>query len=414
MPNWLSILFSIMCLATDLMLHSGQPLPLTDSTGQQSVITFRKCSAQCLLLSNYTRPTTHTVDALLLYFYTELLHLHDTDLGLHLVLTMMIRVAMKMNYHRDSSHGPEISIFTGEMRLRVWALLVQLDILVSLQVGLPRIIDERDCDTKAPRNIPAEELHPDMTTLPASRPESGSAPGSYMRARSSLISVLGQIHDQLTSVHPLDYKTVVQLDEMLNAQHKALPQGLQVHKSPRVTDSSAAVMRSLSLDLLFQKSRCVLHQRYMTPQNRLSWETCIDAALAIIRHQSYVYRETQSGGLLSGHLWKITYLATYDFLLGSMLLCFGLQAGVNVTGDRSYDGRQEAMRSALEESYSIWTAWYAELKGSEQVLETVKRMLDRVKGGDKSSPGDDIQNHSLTTASGSELLGMWLTVRTNP
>jgi hypothetical protein len=149
----------------------------------------------------------------------------------------------------------------------------------------------------------------------------------------------------------------------------------------------------------------------MTPQNRLSWETCIEAALAIIRHQSYVYRETQSGGLLSGHLWKITYLATYGFLLGSMLLCFGLQAGVNVTGDRSYDGRQEAMRSALQESYSVWTAWYAEVKGSEQVLETVKRMLDCAKSGDKSSPGDDIQSD---TASGSELLGMWLTVRTNP
>ncbi|KAL2837462.1 hypothetical protein BJX68DRAFT_273078 [Aspergillus pseudodeflectus] len=249
MLNWLSILFSIMCLATDLMLHSGQPLPLTDSTGQESVITFRKCSAQCLLLSNYTRPTTHTVDALLLYFYTELVHLHDTDFGLHLVLTMMIRVAMKMDYHRDSSHYPEISIFTGEMRRRAWALLVQLDILVSLQVGLPRMINDRDCDTQAPRNIPAEELHPDMTTLPASRPESGSAPRSYMRARSSLISVLGLIHDQVTSVHPLDYKTVIQLDEMLNAQHKALPQGLQVHKSPRVTDSAAAVMRSLSLDL---------------------------------------------------------------------------------------------------------------------------------------------------------------------
>ncbi|KAL2837519.1 hypothetical protein BJX68DRAFT_273014 [Aspergillus pseudodeflectus] len=89
-----------------------------------------------------------------------------------------------------------------------------------------------------------------------------------------------------------------------------------------------------------------------------------------------------------------------------MLLCFGLQAGVNVTEDRSYEGRQEAMRSALQESYTIWTSLYAEVKGSEQVLETVKRMLDRVKGGDKSSPGDDIHTHSLTTASGSELLGL--------
>ncbi|KAL3492465.1 hypothetical protein BJX62DRAFT_109491 [Aspergillus germanicus] len=50
----------------------------------------------------------------------------------------------------------------------------------------------------------------------------------------------------------------------------------------------ALVPSKAQVDLLFQKSRCVLHRRYMTPQSQLSWETCIGAALTIIRHQSYV------------------------------------------------------------------------------------------------------------------------------
>ncbi|KAL2827905.1 hypothetical protein BJY01DRAFT_255522 [Aspergillus pseudoustus] len=391
--NWLSILFSMMCLATDLMLQSGEPLPLKEAEQQDPVSVFRKCSAQCLMLGDYTRPTTYTVDALLLYSYTELLQLHDTDFGLHIVLTTMIRVAMKMGYHRDPSHDLNISIFAGEMRRRLWGLLVQLDTLVSLQVGLPRMINEQNCDTQAPRNIPMEEMDRKMTSLPPSRPESGSSPGSYMRSRTRLVSVLGQIHDHLSLAQPLSYDTVIQLHEMLDAQHEALPTGLKIRKVPLVTGSSAAVMRCLSLDLLYQKARCVLHRRYMTPQNRLSWETCIDAALTIIRHQTYVYHETRPGGLLSGHLWKITYLATYDFLLGSMLLYLGLQSRARTElGLNLKPNCQTAMQKALEDSYTIWTAWYTEVKGSKQILDAVKTMLDQATPGAlKLSPRKDFQ-----------------------
>ncbi|RAL11488.1 Zn(II)2Cys6 transcription factor, partial [Aspergillus homomorphus CBS 101889] len=413
--NWLSILFSMMCLATDILLQSGEMLPSNGASAQESVILFRKSSAQCLILGDYTKPTAYTVDALLLYFYCELLRFQDTHFGLDVVLATIVRVAMRMGYHRDPSHYPAISIFEGEMRRRVWALLIQLDILVSLQFGLPRMINERDSDTRAPRNIPTEEMSPDMTALPPSRPESGAAVSSYMRSRTTLVSILGLIHSHVTSVHPLSYETVIQLHEMLNEQHEALPIGLKVRECAPVTDSAAVVMRRLSLDLLFQKSRCVLHRRYMRPQNRLSWETCIDAALMIIRHQSYVYRETQSGGLLSGHLWKITYLATYDFLLASMLLCLGLHWGVNAESDgvpaiglHSNGGRYSALLSALEDSYTIWAEWCTDRNGSKRVLEIVKLMLDRVKrDGSLSSFGEHSKQSTATAKQGSGL-GMLL------
>ncbi|KAL4993183.1 hypothetical protein BDV10DRAFT_190207 [Aspergillus recurvatus] len=403
--NWLSILFSMMCLATDLLLQSGGPLPVDGAKAKDFVILFRKRSAQCLVLGDYTKPTTYTVDALLLYFYSELLPFEDTQFGLDVVLATIVRVAMRMGYHRDPSHCPKISIFAGEMRRRMWALLIQLDILVSLQVGLPRMINERDSDTQPPRNILAEELDPVMTTLPPSRPESGESVGSYMRARTSLVSVLGLIHGHVTSVHPLSYATVAQLDEKLSAQHAALPTNLKVRGCSPVTESAAVVMRCLSLDLLFQKSRCVLHRRYMRPQNRLSWETCIDAALTIIRHQSYIHRETRPGGLLSGHLWKITYLATYDFLLASMLLCLGLQSDVNLkpavasaTGLHLRSERYAAMLSGLEDSYTIWVEWCTEWKRSRQVLDIVKLMLGRVKGDDVTSSGEHPRQDMTTIA----------------
>ncbi|KAL3455475.1 hypothetical protein BJX64DRAFT_297519 [Aspergillus heterothallicus] len=393
-PNWLSMLFSVLCLATDLLLQPNEPLPLEKCEEQKRVSIFRRCSAQCLLLGDYTRPSTYTAEALLLYFFTELIQLQDANFGLQIVLTSIIRVAMKMGYHRDSSHSPHISIFVGEMRRRVWTILVQFDTLVSLQIGLPRMINERDCDTQLPRNIPAEEMNVQMTTLPPTRPESGNSPASYMRSRTKLVSVLAKIHDHFTTARPMPYETVIALHEMLDAEHAALPPGLKVTASSRVTESAGAVMRSISLDLLYQKSRCVLHRGYMTPQNRLSWETCIDAALAIIRHQTYVYNETKPSGLLHGHLWKLTYMAAYDFLLGSMILGIGLQSEVE-----SSNGRQTDMRKALEDSNIIWTAWYTKVKGYKQILDSVKHMMNRAtKTGSRIPPREDSEQNMMAIA----------------
>lgn len=387
-----------MCLATDLLIQSGELLAENWLRAKESVVLFRYCSAQCVLLSDYTKPKTYTVDALLLYFYCELLRFRDTNFGLDVVLAIILRVAMRMGYHRDPSLYPNISIFAGEMRRRLWGLLIQLDILVSLQVGLPRLINDNDSDTKPPRNIPEEEMDPGMTVLPAPQSDSSGAVPSYMRARTKLVSVLGLIHGHVTSVHPMPYETVIQLHEMLIFQHDALPTSLKVRKCPLVTDSAAVVMRRLSLDLLFQKSRCVLHRRYMKPDKRLSWETCIDAALMIIRHQSYVYRETQTGGVLSGHLWKIIYLATYDFLLASMLLCLGIHWGIDpdpsvspAIGLDLNSQQPAALLRAMEDSYMIWADWCSVMKETRRVLDIVKIMLDRVKRR-RASEGQAKQN----------------------
>lgn len=381
-----------MCLATDILVQCGEQVPRDASKPQESVILFRQCSAQCLILSDYTKPNNYTVDALLLYFFCEILRFHDTHFGLYLVLSMIVRVAMRMGYHRDPSHYPNISIFAGELRRRVWALLVQLDVLVSLQIGLPRLIHEHDSDTASPRNIPKEDMDPEMTILPPSRPESSGAVLSYMIARMRLMSVLGRIHGHVTSIHPLSYDTVIHLHGQLNTQYNTLPSSMKVQKHPSVTDSAAVVMRRLSLDLLFRKALCVLHRRYMKPQNHLSWETCIEAALKIIHHQSFVYRESQPGGPLRGHLWKITCVATYDFLIAIMILCLALHSGFGSESESSSaldrdPNRQhpEALLSALKESYAIWAEWSSEMKESRQVVEIVKIMLDRVKEDDLTS-----------------------------
>ncbi|KAK2754395.1 hypothetical protein FQN54_007039 [Arachnomyces sp. PD_36] len=102
--NWLSILFSMMCLGAITSVRFDEALPPELSqvgSPMETVAHFRRRSAQCLNLAGYIKPTTYTVEALLLYFHCELSRTRNLTFEDYLILTTVIRVAMRMGYHRD-------------------------------------------------------------------------------------------------------------------------------------------------------------------------------------------------------------------------------------------------------------------------------------------------------------------------
>lgn len=362
---------------------------------------FRRQSAKSLIMADYTRPTVYTVEALMLYFYSELLQSDSTNFGLNLVLTTTIRTAMRVGYHRDPSHYSHISVFTGELRRRVWAVLAQVDVLFSLDVGLPRLIDQLSTDTEEPRNLFDEDLDGAMEVLPPPRAEPGSPCASFVLSRTQIVRILGQIQDDLMATKPLSYSRVIELDELLNAQYEAIPRNMKYHNSGSVTDSPMLIMRRLMLDLLFQKARCVLHRRFMKHAHLLSWRACLEAALKIVQHQSFVYRESQPGGLLWGHKGKVTCVARFDFLLAVMIICLGVKwhpSGRSESTTQRQLGEPdgislslEHLYGALEESYLVWKEWSAEVKEIGKTVDIVKFVLDKVKR-DRPQPSTPIDH----------------------
>lgn len=384
------MLFSMMCLGTIGSVQFGETLPSELSqvgSPTETVANFRRRSAQCLNMVGYVKPTTYTVEALLLYFHCEISGTQCATFEDYLILTTVIRVAMRMGYHRDPSHyHPEISVFSGELRRRVWTLLVQLDIVVSFEVGLPRNINEDEMDTAIPRNLYDRDLSESMTELPPSRPESDSTGLLYVITRTKLLAVLGKIQACVTSTRPFTYEKVLQLNKALDDQYQAIPIGMRLHNSFSVTDSPSVIMRRLMVNMLFQKARCVLHRRFLNPQNPLSKQICLEAALKLIEHQSFIYRESQLGGIMYGLHWKITTLATYDFLLAAMILCLAVNArlfhepspGQNATRESNLS--ESRFLDALETSCTIWNKWGEDVKEARPVVHIMRTILSRVKG----------------------------------
>lgn len=173
---------------------------------------YKEKGTQCLVLGNFTRCEPRTVEALMLYMYTEYFAHTDTHVGPWSFMAMVIRIAMRMGYHRDGSHIAHLTPFQAEMRRRVWLVVSQMDVMTSSQIGLPRMIKETKTDTREPSNYRDEDLYEDMTELPPPRPDTTVTRVLTAVLKHRLVWIQGQITDATSSTYPLTYGEVMRLE----------------------------------------------------------------------------------------------------------------------------------------------------------------------------------------------------------
>ena len=174
---WVSLLFGMMCLA--LLYDQSTPDEYNDLRKVQPILepnlrvqVYREKAAQCLMLCQYIKGGPYIIEALLLYLHIEYLRGGDPQNSAWMIFGIIVRLALRMGYHRDASAFPKISPFHAEMRRRGWTIIRMMDVITSMQFGLPRMINESQSDTKEPRNLQDEDMLETMTELPSSRPDS--------------------------------------------------------------------------------------------------------------------------------------------------------------------------------------------------------------------------------------------------
>lgn len=81
----------------------------------------------------------------------------------------MVKQAMLAGYHRDPSHYTKISIYNKEMRRRIWITIVELDLQVALDRGMPPSVQVSDYDSEPASNINDNEIQETNSELPTAR-----------------------------------------------------------------------------------------------------------------------------------------------------------------------------------------------------------------------------------------------------
>ncbi|KAG4433415.1 hypothetical protein IFR05_011101 [Cadophora sp. M221] len=396
---WIGLLFSILCLSTGFQVMAGKSPSSSAETALRdpadTVKIFREKTVQCLVLDNYTEPGPYTVETLFLYYISEHFRSADAQFGVWMVFGVMIRAAMRLGFHRDASHYSKISAFRGEMQRRIWVSILHMDLITSLQIGLPRMIREGSYDTKPPRNILDADFDENTKVLPPSRPYNEFTSIGYSNSKHRITTVFGQIVDQANSTLPISYSEVMALDKKL---HETYQQAEDPIKITSIDDlfigTPTTRLRKFSVDLTFQKARCVLHRKFFVTSKTTasypypySMKTCVEASMRILQSQILMNRETDVGHPLDGHKWKTSSLLTNDFLLAAMLICLyiGNSIGDNPPKQGSVQTglqikwTQEEMLDALQGSYEIWEERSAISKEALKAAKALKGMLAKVK-----------------------------------
>ncbi|KAF4982507.1 hypothetical protein FZEAL_1877 [Fusarium zealandicum] len=85
----------------------------------------------------------------------------------------LIRQAMYMGLHRDPKHLGDMSVYRAEMRRRLWATILELNLQSSYDAGGPPLLSSKHYDTRLPANLNDDQLsdEPDSNRQPTGDPE---------------------------------------------------------------------------------------------------------------------------------------------------------------------------------------------------------------------------------------------------
>ena len=377
---WIAQLFCMLCISAQLSKAMGSepPLPPQYTSPIESFLT---AAVQCLVLGRYAKPQRYAVEALCLYSQCKYMETLDPASEVYVLFGIIIRQAFRMGYHRDPKHFPNMSVFEGEMRRRTWAMIRHFDLMNSFQLGLPSNIQSGHYDTALPRNLQDSDFDESSTLLPHSRPEIDFDLMTYFVAKGRLMTVFEKILNQELSMEATSYDRIMELDSALRHAHSVVPPPLKYKPmSQSFADPPHVIMTRLNIELLYQKSICVLHRKYLTQKtsNSYSRDACAAAAMEILNHQATVHQESQPGGQLYQDRWMLSSFTFNDFFLAAMILCLDVSSNHCGESGSNSDDLRKAKIDMLQRSYLICNEQKSNSKEARRVTEALAAMLAKL------------------------------------
>ncbi|KAF4478620.1 hypothetical protein FAGAP_12266 [Fusarium agapanthi] len=280
-----------------------------DPETTECVRIFREQTLHSLILGQYTRGGEYVLETFINYLICESFMSQEAEIGLWLVQGIIVQLALSQGYHRDPQNFSSITPFAGEMRRRVWSIIVQMDLRLSSQMALPCVLKSQQYDTAEPRNLLDTDFDETTTELPQSRPETEVTPALYSLAKGRIDKMMGLINNVVNDTNEYPYTTIMELDRKLQEAEASLPPIFRWQPlSQSFMVAPQIVMHRVLLQLAIQRLTIWLHRKYLAPpytqpRYQYSRSTCVQAAIKILEFQQILMEETQGDGLLYPARW---------------------------------------------------------------------------------------------------------------
>lgn len=400
---WLSILYSIMCMTP---LDHVASAAMCGDVGPSQLGIFQPMYLeqviQCLLIGDYSQGGPYAIEALHHYFIIEHARHRDADVRNWSLSGLILRLALRKGYHREPSRFPNITPFEGELRRRLWIMLYAMDVLISLQMGMPRLIKDEQCDTGYPRNLLDTDFDENTKEFPTPRSDAEITHVLSWVAKYKMMVIMAKIADMsLTTAQdedPCSSDNIKQVDTLLRTTYNQLPGGMKFTSLSGCLGSPPEdIINKVSISILLQKGLIILHRRHVVgggPSERglrhqcdatyitESVCTCIDAAVQMLEHQDLVYNESQNGGALASLRWRLSSsLVSHEFLMATSVLCSYLYRVYG--GDPDVAGasaeRIHKIEKALLRTYGIWQSQSSRSKDAKRAADILGMLIGRLQ-----------------------------------
>jgi Fungal specific transcription factor domain len=382
-------------MAIHTATEHGTDLTPTLGDMDEAVTLFRMRTKQILMTEMHTKPSMEKLELFSLHLDAEFIQCQDASTNIWISGATAVRMAMKLGLHREPSLYGNLTPFECEMRRRLWLAIVQTDVLMSWQLGLPGMIPQGQCDTMLPKNLHEEDFDEDSVVIPLSRPWSEMTKISPFLVKAPLLAVFTKVASHIQDIHPKDSDIPI-LEQELYAARETLPPIFKVRPMQEsILDHPSMILRRLAIDQTLHSGLCILHRRHLSlarsnPQYSHARKTVIDASLTLLSYQALIYHETDPTRRLAGHRWLATSIIRHDYLLAAMLLCLDLRQGIEgkthpASSDISLWGRdrREELMAALETSYNVWYACKDISIDAFRASEAVAVLLKRVRSAEE-------------------------------
>ncbi|KEF55168.1 uncharacterized protein A1O9_08822 [Exophiala aquamarina CBS 119918] len=405
-PLWLSMLFSI-CYTASIIKERVRSFHASQNESSVGDHALHIAAGQCLVLGEYNRPQQLGLEALGMYANSKNLRSLDPCREAGALLGMVVRMAYEMGYHRDPDSFGSFTVFEGEMRRRLWASVVQMDLMMSFMLGLPSNIYLETCDTKAPRNLLDSDFDVDTKVLPEARSEQEATRLLWFIVKVRQMPNFSKASRDALSFTENSEAEILALDQDIRQMYTTIPDVLRTRPlSESLADEPFLIMTRVYVEFIYLKSICVLHRRYMVRGDAFSTRSCVEAGKQIVSNFIEMYREFSPGGQLCTERWMLSNFTVNDVLLGVMVLCLVLHRR------RKFEGQadptfQYTIDEAIEhEIFELLGQAHAILAEKSQASRDVRRVSHAVQltlRGFKSSSKLSFRTHEPSTVQDSQL-----------
>ncbi|KAH6987514.1 fungal-specific transcription factor domain-containing protein [Ilyonectria sp. MPI-CAGE-AT-0026] len=383
---------------------------------------YKTCAGWALAWGKYAQPTITTLPAFLLYVESHFLFNRAAQTNCYILSGVCLRLMLKMGLHRDPSKLANISPFEGEMRRRMWNMAIQVELIVSFHMGLPSMLQGFETDTTVPRNLQDDDFDEDSVELPPSRPPSDYTTMTYPIYKTNILRIFGQIARQAHALAPPSYADVLKLDNLLRETWRTVPSFMQVRPLDEcVGDPPMLLIQRFGIASLYNKSRCVLHRRYLAEavpkrEHDYSRKQCLESALTLLGFQHTIWEACKPGHVLSQNGWFISSLAVHDYLLAAMVLYLVVRNEQYSETGGEFDWMAQTtltptkaeLTGLIKRSYYIWADVAADVPDVRKTADTLATMLAKLGSpvdGPAKMPGETPHPRTTSTGNSSSSLG---------